>query len=257
MGSAWKSDRGKVRENNEDSILADGKMGIFLLADGMGGHRGGEVASALAVQTAYELLREHVEQAAATEMPRLLAEALAAAHSAVFKKGMRDPALSGMGTTLEMLVLKGSSAFICHLGDSRAYLLQGERLWRLTRDDNYAGYLMEHEHVAEEDLPPGAKQMLTQAVGVSDELIPEIHTLDLEQGNVIILCSDGLTGMLGDGDMVKIVLKHRDDLDGAAAALVAEANARGGYDNISVVLVSAESHLSSPLGQVQLLTWRG
>ena len=241
MGAAWASDRGKLREKNEDSVLADVEKGLFLLADGMGGHRGGDVASALAVRTAYGLMRERVATTAAVEMPRLLADALAAAHSAVYKKGVAEPHLAGMGTTLEILAVKGTQAFVCHLGDSRAYLLHAEMLRRLTVDDNYAGYLMEYAHVAEEDLPPGAQQMLTQAVGVSDELIPELHTLELVSGDMIILCSDGLTGMLSDFDILMLLREHRLHPAEAAAALVNEANARGGYDNVSVVLVRVEA----------------
>lgn len=256
MKAAWKSDTGKVRENNEDSVLADAENGIFLLADGMGGQRGGEVASDLAVRTAYELLRQATGGADKGGMARLLADALAAAHSAVFRKGMTVPALAGMGTTLEMVVIKGAQAFVCHLGDSRVYLFRRESLRRITTDDNYAAYLMEYEHVAEEDLPPGAQHILTQAVGASDELVPEIHTLELEEGDIILLCSDGLTGMLADSDMENVLQRARDDLDKAAAALVAEANRRGGLDNISVVLAEPELRDSSSPPQVLLLSER-
>lgn len=244
MKAAWKSDKGKVRENNEDSVLADAEKGIFLLADGMGGHRGGDVASALAVRTAYDLLRERGGRTGNGEMPRLLADALAAAHSAVSKKGM-TPGLEGMGTTLDILVVKGSRAHICHLGDSRVYLLRPDGLRRITTDDNYAAYLMEYGHVAEEDLPPGSRNMLTQAVGVSESLVPEIHALALEEGDLFILCSDGLTGMLADREM-ESVLGKGDDLERAVAALVEEANGRGGYDNITVLLVRPEPPFSPP-----------
>jgi len=246
MKAAWKSDKGKVRENNEDSVLADAEKGIFLLADGMGGQRGGEVASDLAVRTAYELLRQATGRTDKGGMTRLLADALAAAHSTVFKKGMTTPGLAGMGTTLEMVVIKEAQAFVCHLGDSRVYLFRRGSLRRITTDDNYAAYLMEYEHMAEEDLPPGAQHILTQAVGASDELVPEIQTLELEEGDIIILCSDGLTGMLADSDMENVLQRERDDLDKAAAALVDEANGRGGYDNVSVILVRPEPPFSSP-----------
>lgn len=252
--AAWKSDKGKVRENNEDSVLADAEKGIFLLADGMGGQRGGEVASDLAVRTAYELLRDATGRTDKGGMSRLLVDVLAAAHSAVFRKGQTAPGLAGMGTTLEMVVIKGAQAFVCHLGDSRVYLFRRESLRRITTDDNYAAYLMEYEHVAEEDLPPGAQHILTQAVGASDELVPEIHTLELEDGDIIALCSDGLTGMLADSDMENVLKRERGDLDKAAAALVDEANRRGGLDNISVVLVRPEPPFLPPPRETLLLT---
>ena len=252
--AAWKSDKGKVRENNEDSVLADAEKGIFLLADGMGGHRGGEVASDLAVRTAYEFLREASGRTDKGGMPRLLADALAATHSAVFRKGTTAPGLAGMGTTLEMVVIKGAQAFVCHLGDSRVYLFRRESLRRVTTDDNYAAYLMEYEHVAEEDLPSGAQHILTQAVGASDELVPEIHTLELEEGDIITLCSDGLTGMVADSDIESALRSHWDDLEKAAAALVDEANRRGGFDNISVLLVRPEPPFSPSPQDTLLLT---
>jgi len=240
MQAAWQSDIGKVRENNEDSILADQEQGLFLLADGMGGHAGGEVASALAVTSAYNFLKERLAQTESTEIPRLLAEALAAAHSAVFRRASGDPALAEMGTTLEILLVREGKGLLCHVGDSRGYLLREGRLQQLTRDDNLARYLMEVEHVPKEALPADAEHILTQAVGLSDELIPEFYTVELRSGDLILLCSDGLTGMLDDAKIERLLRQSRGDLGLAAAALVASANARGGFDNISVVLVAPE-----------------
>src|ERR1043166_3293030 len=120
--STWISDRGLVRENNEDFVLADEENGIFLLADGMGGGPGGEVASNLAVTTAHEtLMRLLGDHGSDRERGRLLADALAAAHSAVLRRALAEPALAGMGTTLEMVVVRGEKVSICHLGDSRIY----------------------------------------------------------------------------------------------------------------------------------------
>src|SRR6266700_3026725 len=126
MRSAWKSDRGLVRVKNEDCVLADDTNGIFLLADGMGGGPGGEVASYLAANTAYVTLKKILPDYGAQleELPRLLANVLAAVHSVVFKRTLAEPALAGMGTTLDMVVLREGKIFICHVGDSRVYLFQ-------------------------------------------------------------------------------------------------------------------------------------
>jgi serine/threonine protein phosphatase PrpC len=244
MKAAWKSDIGKVRENNEDNVLVDPPRGIFLLADGMGGASGGEIASALAVSAAYDFLRGRVDQADSSSLPKLLAEALASAHAAVYKGALNDPALAGMGTTLEIVVVKEGAACICHLGDSRVYLMKDGELRQITTDDNLAAYLVHEEHVPPEKVPPGAQHMLTQAVGSSETLIPELHTVEAHGGDILVICSDGLTGMLADREIAEIVLHRRDDLDKAAADLVREANARGGSDNVSVVLVDAW-HLAS------------
>ncbi len=240
MKAAWLSNRGKVRENNEDSVLVDIPQGIFLLADGMGGHRGGEVASELAVRTVHDFLRERLGGTSSGNMSRLLAEALAAAHSAVSKRGMATPKLAGMGTTLEILAIREREASICHVGDSRIYLVRQGKLVQVTEDDNLAAYLVEHDHLDPAEVPPGYRNILTQAVGASDELIPEIRTIELLPDDVILICSDGLTAMLPDRDMEGIVAHWRYSPDMAVTALEDEANARGGYDNVSVVVVAPE-----------------
>jgi serine/threonine protein phosphatase PrpC len=246
MKAAVKSDIGKVRENNEDSVLLDGEAGIFLLADGMGGHEGGEVASDLAVRSAYEHLRQRLAATVTDGIPRLLADALAAAHSAVSKRALREPRLTGMGTTLEMMVVQETQAVICHLGDSRVYLFRQEALKQITTDDNAAAWLKTYEGVEDEAKLRAARHILTQAVGASDELVPEIHTVDLLPADLFLLCSDGLTEMLTDADIATIIQLRRGDLDALAAALVEEANARGGVDNISVLLVAPEAAPPAP-----------
>ena len=239
MRAAWESDVGKVRDNNEDKVLVDPTRGIFLLADGMGGASGGEIASALAVNTAYDFLRERVYRTDSSSLSKLLAEALASAHAAVYKAALNDPALAGMGTTLEIVVVKEQAACICHLGDSRVYLMRDGELRQITTDDNLATYLVDEEHVSPGKVPAGAQHMLTQAVGSSETLIPEHHTVEAHDGDILALCSDGLTGMLANREIAEIVRSCRNDLDKAAANLVREANARGGSDNVSVVLVDA------------------
>jgi protein phosphatase len=240
MRSSWKTDTGKVRENNEDSILVDEEKGIFLLADGLGGHRGGEVASNLAVKEAYGYLRIRLDLIGSAETFRILAESVAAAHSAVFKKSLEDKSLHDMGTTLEIAVFVKSAVFICHVGDSRVYLLRNGKLEKITTDDNAATWLMEHEHIPKEEIPPFARHMLTQAVGISKELVPEFHSPQLRPGDIMMLCTDGLTETLDDGEIADIILEHGTSIRKATDALVDEANARGGPDNISVILVDPE-----------------
>jgi protein phosphatase len=252
MKAAWKSDVGKVRANNEDYLIADTKRGLFLLADGMGGHAGGEVASELAVRSAYAYLE--ARKSVTEDIPRLLAEALAAAHSAVFKKGMSEPSLAGMGTTLDMTTITGREAWVCHVGDSRVYLVREGKLRRVTADDNVAGWLMKQKHLAERDVPPEAWHILTQAVGTSDELVPDIHKLDLQRDDLIILCSDGLTGMLDDDAIERAVQRYRDDLERTVTALVEAANDLGGVDNVSVIIVEPAPEFPDSSGTLRL-TW--
>lgn len=246
MHAAWRSDAGKMRDNNEDYLLADPELGLFFLADGMGGAEGGEVASELAVRTAYDFLKDRIAGTEA-DLPRLLAEALAAAHSAVSKKALAEPALTGMGTTLDMAVIKGSRLYVCHVGDSRVYLVREGHLHRMTTDDNVAVWLMKQEHLSAEEVPPGAWHVLTQAVGASDELVPELPVLDLRRDDLLVLCSDGLTGMVDDRALESIVEGERGDLDRTVSLLVEEANARGGADNITVIIVEPQIEPPGPL----------
>ena len=244
MKAAWKSDIGKVRSRNEDFTRADVERGIFLLADGMGGPPGGDVASALAVRSAFSLLAERVTDTDEEGIRLVLAQALTAAHSAVTRRGLDEPDLKGMGTTLDIVYLRGSSAWVCHVGDSRVYLFRRGEFFRVTTDDNVASVLAQ-QGVAPGEIPPGARHILTQAVGSSDELIPEIRRLELGNGDLFLMCSDGLTGMVPDDIIAQIVEGCREDLSKAADRLVAEANDRGGNDNISVILVAPQIDVSS------------
>lgn len=236
--SAWKSDPGLMRENNEDYVLVDEEGGIFILADGMGGGPGGEVASSLAATAAYEVLKRLVGGHGAGEgRGRILADAVAAAHSAVFKRTLADPSLAGMGTTLELVVVEGGEVSLCHVGDSRIYLLRKGELRQITTDDNYAAVLAASGEISPDRIPPTFRHILTQVVGASDELIPEIRRFGVEGGDFILMCSDGLNEALPDGTIREIMLRNGTDFAAIPSALVDAANGRGGPDNVSVVVI--------------------
>jgi protein phosphatase len=238
MRSAWRSDPGPIRENNEDRVLTDEKNGIFLLADGMGGGPGGEVASDLAVTTARDnLLNLLSSRAMEEDIPGLMAEALAASHSAVFKRTIADPSLEGMGTTLDMVVIRRDRLFVCHVGDSRIYLFRGGTLRQITSDDNYAAFLAESEKIPPHFIPSGYRHILTQAVGPLAELIPEIQSLEIQVGDILLMCSDGLNEVLRDNEIEEIINRSRDDLDALAETLINASNNRGATDNVSVALI--------------------
>jgi protein phosphatase len=240
MKVAYKSDVGKKRENNEDRILVDEDRGIFLLADGMGGHKAGEVASRLAVEEAYACLKDRIDQTNDEKgTSKLLIEALFNAHDAIKEKAKADLNLMGMGTTLVEMILKAEKAHICHVGDSRVYLLR-EGAKQLTKDQTVGDYLVEHNIMRREEVPPQKWHTLTQAVGVSENIVPELKHVEIKPGDLLLLCSDGLTDMLSDEEIEKIIQKHRDDMDAGVEALVKGANNKGGKDNISVILVKWE-----------------
>lgn len=237
MRSACKTDPGLLRENNEDFVLVDEKNGIFLLADGMGGGPAGEVASELAVTAAHQLLLRDLPGSHPGAINGILSVALSAAHSAVARRALDNLSLQGMGTTLEIVVVRGAEVSICHVGDSRIYLFSQGALRQITTDDNYAALLAENRMVPADGIPVRFRHILTQAVGLPDELTPEMHTFNVKPGDLLLICSDGLTEALADQEIEAILGGARTDLEAMVLALVRAANDKGGPDNVSALVV--------------------
>ena len=240
MKSAYKSDIGKKRTSNEDYLLADDQNGIFILADGIGGNNAGEMSSQIAVNESYLYLKDRVGQVESEkEIYKLLAEALFNAHNTVMEKSKTDLLLVGMGTTIVEMVIKDKKAYICQIGDSRVYLLRKE-IKQITKDQTVGDYLVKHNIMPREKIPPQKWHTLTQAVGISRTIVPELYNIELKEDDILILCSDGLTGMLCDEEIGKIIIENQDNLINALDTLVTSANNKGGKDNISVILVRYE-----------------
>src|SRR6185369_16515400 len=164
------------------------------------------------------------------DMPWFLANVLAAAHSAVFKRTLAEPAFTGMGTTLDMVIIRRGKVFICHVGDSRVYQYQRKLLRQITTDDNYAAVLAASAGIHYGMIPVGFRHVLTQVVGISDELVPEFYTFDPQPGDLILMCSDGLNEALSDGEIVEVIGRSRQDFAAIPTALVDAANDNGGPD---------------------------
>ena len=235
-----RSDRGRIRPGNEDALLADGETGLFAVADGMGGHAAGEVASRVAIEalrSAARIAPVETGPSASTSARKWLASSVEAANRAVYEAARADPRLGGMGTTLTALYIRPPIACYAHVGDSRMYRLRGGRLQQITRDHTWV-----QEQVDAGLLSPAQaavhpqRSVLTRAVGISDAVAVDSADLDVGPGDLFLLASDGLTGMLPD-DQIAAVLMNGTSLDGIADDLIREANARGGVDNITVVLV--------------------
>lgn len=237
MKAIQRQDTGLNRENNEDSVMMDLEAGIFILADGMGGHQAGEVASGIAVRESHEHLRAEMPSKGEKDaVTQALVAALFKAHDAIKAKGAADVGLRGMGTTLTQMVVRDGTAYLCHVGDSRAYLMR-ENLRQITHDQTQGDYLVEHRIMTRDQVPPQKWHTLAQAVGLSERIVPEICHVDLQSGDLLLLCSDGLTDMLSDSEIEDTIRTSADDLDHATQILIDAANSRGGLDNISVILV--------------------
>ena len=223
---------GKVRPNNEDGYLV--RDGLLAVADGMGGHRAGEVASA----TALAVLREY--PFGQGDPSAELAAAVQEAHSRIRTLAAQDPAMSGMGTTLTVALVTGGRVHVAHVGDSRLYLWRAGQLVQVTADHSVAAELLRAGQIDElaARFHPH-RHILTRAVGVRGELEVDVTDLPLEPGDGLLLCTDGLTALVDEADMVR-VLARQPTPQAAADALVELALARGGIDNVTVVVARAD-----------------
>jgi len=237
MHVAWKTDKGRKKRVNEDALLIDEEAGLFLLADGMSAPRAGRVASRLAVRRAHAFLKERLSRTNNDAVMPLLNQAVEHAHEAVQKESLKRRALRGMGTTLIVLCVRGETAYLSHVGDSRAYLHRGNSLEQITTDHSLDLHLDQDVMIRELFFFHRAR-VLSQALGPSKQVVCDGHKVELRQGDIILLCSDGLTDMLSENAVYEIIATHIPDIDRTAEALIEAANAMGGKDNISVVLVT-------------------
>jgi protein phosphatase len=237
MRVAWKTDKGRRKSVNEDAVLVDEETGLFLLADGMSGPRAGRVASRLAVRKAHAFLKERIAEATNDNILPLLNQSLKHAHGEVQKASLKRGALSGMGTTLIVLGIRNDAAYLSHVGDSRAYLYRQGTLAQITTDHTM-DYGIDQDVMIRELFFFHKARVLSQALGPSKAVVCDGHHLALLPGDIILLCSDGLTDMLSDGAIEELIADHRDDFEKASSILIEAANRMGGKDNITVVLVA-------------------
>lgn len=241
MASATHS--GIVRSHNEDSIATDADIGLAILADGMGGYNAGEVASGIAVALISEemkkaLLGKAIAGLSDARARSLVSEYAAKANAAIFQAARNQPQYSGMGTTLVMALWYDNRMIVGHIGDSRLYRLRGELLEQLTRDHSLLQEQIDSGLISKADARHSLnKNLVTRAVGVEPDVETEINTYAVDQGDVYLLCSDGLSDMVTDDDIQLTVSSLKSNLALAAEQLVQQANDNGGRDNISVILV--------------------
>jgi protein phosphatase len=242
-----KSDVGRVRGRNEDSVRVDESLGIALVADGMGGHRAGDQASKLVADDVFSRLQALFDPKGGNSLSDLggrMAEAVRKADQLVRAAGRADRTLEGMGTTLTVLLVERRSErfVIAHVGDSRAYRLRSGTLEQLTRDHTWIWEQVEAGRITRDQAwgHPHAN-FITQALGLDGPAEPDVMESLARPGDVFLLCSDGLTGMLRDAQIETVLNQHLPfGLGAVADALVAAANEEGGRDNISVVLLAVE-----------------
>ena len=235
-----KTDIGRERKLNEDYYYAakpDDKIKLFILADGMGGYNGGEVASKMAVEKAKTYIEKNFNKnkESKEKIEQLLKDAVRYSNEEVYKKSVSKKELQGMGTTLDICLIYNSKIYIAHIGDSRVYRIRKDFIRKITRDDSYVQTLIEDGKITKEEaFNHPKKNMITKALGCTPEVEPEIYTKTFIKNDIILMTSDGLTNMVKEEEIKNII---KNDKENSAESLVQKANENGGYDNITVVII--------------------
>jgi PPM family protein phosphatase len=244
------SDVGRKRSHNEDSIASDTGIGLTVLADGMGGYRAGEVASAMAVNAIMEevrdglkLLKKHGdvdEESGFARESLLVREAVMRANETIHKAAISQPQCQGMGTTVVTAMFYDDRMTIAHVGDSRLYRLRSNNFEQITVDHSLLQELIDKGFYTPEEAKHSLnKNLVTRAMGIEGTVVPDVVEEAVLPGDIYLLCSDGLTDMVEDEEIHLTLEKNSNNLDDVAAELVRIANENGGKDNISVLLARA------------------
>ena len=240
------TDVGQRRDHNEDALLVDEALKLFVVADGMGGHAGGGTASRLAVETIQLALRAARDKAPEkfsgqhsiedSPLPDILKAAVEEACSVIFNAAQSDPELNGMGTTVTAAAIDGRCAFVAHVGDSRCYLVRDRRIYQVSEDHSLVNEQLKAGAIsADEARRSRFRNIITRSVGFEQDVQVDLLGLDLTDGDTLVICCDGLSNLVEDPEILQIV--EVSTLDEAPARLVTLANERGGDDNITVAVV--------------------
>ena len=249
ISCAGNTDVGVVRSGNEDSFLLDCSRGLFIVADGMGGHAAGEVASEMAVRIiAHELgnLRGLSDGEAAARMR----SAIRKANAEIFERTLAEHDKRGMGTTTTVMVLFSRRYLIGQVGDSRAYLLRDGDLLQLTKDHSYVQEQVDAGLLTPEQARTHPySNVITRCVGANEDVAPDIYFGNLERGDVVLLASDGLTGMLEDQQLATI-MGAEENPETCVNKMIADANRRGGRDNITAIVIRVDDVEAQNTGEL-------
>lgn len=262
------SHTGMVRPHNEDCLSAVTEIGLAVLADGMGGYNAGEVASGMAVTMITEDLRRKLTESPLHQLngaqkgkepgvARLIRDSIGKANGSIFQAANSQPQYAGMGTTLVMALLHDNRITVAHIGDSRLYRVRGEKLEQVTRDHSLLQEQIDSGMLTKEMARRSQnKNLVTRALGIEAKVEADVQTHDAQEGDIYLLCSDGLNDMVEDDDILLTVNSLRVNLPLAATQLVQIANDNGGRDNVSVVLIKVKKAFPAASGwRARMLSW--
>lgn len=235
------SDKGKVRSENEDSFVVEPEAGLFLVADGIGGHRGGRLAADIVAEDLPVMVENRLGELRSTRpapVKRLLKRTISEQNRQLVMEGTSETGYKGMGATLVLALLKNGRAYVANLGDSRMYLYRQGRLRQFSKDHSVVFELVSQGKLKPEEAENhAAANQITHYVGMEAEQVsPHVRSFALKKGDRLLLCTDGLTGAVDD-EQIAAILESQTDCEAACETLVSAANAAGGHDNITVVVV--------------------
>jgi Serine/threonine protein phosphatase len=238
MKVASMTDAGLVRKTNEDSFFADARLGLLIVADGMGGHAGGEVASRVAIATISELWKASEPDG---NPGGLIRGAIEQANTAILAEAQAHPALQGMGTTLVLAFCSGDAIHLAHLGDSRAYLIRNGSIRQLTEDHSLVAQMVKAGQLTAEEAPHyHLRNVVTRSLGNQKIAEPDLAVVEWTPGDFLLLCSDGLTNMVEESELRSLIARGGVDLERSCRQAIDLANRNGGRDNITAVLAYHE-----------------
>jgi serine/threonine protein phosphatase PrpC len=260
------TDTGKVRQKNEDTIGYDSALGLVVLADGMGGHRGGDFDSIITVDVIIDNIQQQLPITTSGKIDTTsgfalesicLRNAVEFANKQVFDKAEANPKHKGMGTTVVALLFHNSTLSLAHIGDSRCYRLRGNKLEQITKDHSLLQELIDRGfYTREEAQKSGNRNLVTRALGVDPSVTVDLLEDIVLRKDIYLLCSDGLTDLVEDDDICLTITKFSDNLEEAAKQLITKANQKGGKDNISVMLCRVDEDFAIRKGWfTKMVAW--
>jgi protein phosphatase len=249
IAARGQTDVGRKRDHNEDSFLVDEALGLFVVADGMGGHAGGGTASRIAVQTIRARLQAaldadpglfgHPGTLEENPLRELLREAVESACQSIYQAAQSDPALAGMGTTVTAALVSDRSTFIAHVGDSRCYLARKGAIYQISEDHSLVNEQLKAGAITPDEARNSRfKNIITRSVGFEADVTVDMIGLEVESGDRLVICCDGLSNLVDDPEILEVVAGTA--LDGAPQRLIDLANERGGDDNITVIVIHVQ-----------------
>ena len=239
------TDEGLVRDHNEDYISFQNEMGLVILADGMGGHNAGEVASELAVSSINDALEEilspEVKDTCDIDFKEVVHESVIFANDEINLHAKTHPECKGMGTTIVMALFHDDAVILASVGDSRIYRFRKGELKQVTTDHSLVQEMIDNGYMSQEEAMSSTnRNLITRALGIAEEVKVDVTQEEIEKDDIYLLCSDGLSDMINDELIFSILVKTRQDLKRASEELVRQAKEHGGHDNVSVILVTCK-----------------